>query len=374
MRALRTPVGLFLLAAGIPFLVCFTFFVVSQRRALLTEPEAYIAQLKRDGHAPYMIFLSTWKHFLVRDAMCREAATVVIGSSRVREIDANLTGTSTCNVYVDGLAAQGFARVASELPPAPAGDARVVYVGIDHFWLWIDRDPLSRVEIRLLDTSRGLWRMWAALRPLRYFTIADLLEAIRRVRQTDRRFEDYNNVWYADGHLFHPRYYALKRAGQHRAVDRRAAEESATELFGDVRVHDANVRALESGLRALHDKGYAVRAFWNPVSPAHIASARRRFPRLFDESIVMVDRLARDLPLQRYVPAMETLDPTRFGCTDRDYADATHADLDCLHRLFATIFPDTVRSTAMGRPDRVARALRLTAVNAGPRPGTPLPK
>ena len=345
MRLFRTPVALFFLAAGIPFVVVFTFFVISQRRALLMEPETFMTFLKQEGSAPHAISLSAWKHFLAQDQLCREAGAVVIGSSRVREIDAAVTGTSTCNLYVDGLAALEFAHLARRLPAKTSGQRQVVYVGIDHFWFSIDRDQFASVEVRLLDVSRTLWKAWAVVRPLTFFTVFDLLEAIRRVRHPGRSLEDHNNVWYPDGHLFHPRYYAEKRVGKHRHFDQGAVEKSVAELFRHGRLREANLRALETGLRALHDKGYIVRVFWDPVSPAHIASARRHYPALFHQTIDVVDRLAATLPLDRYLSADRTLDPTPFGCTERDYADLTHMDVDCMRRVFAAALTD--RSVAV---------------------------
>src|SRR5713226_2586866 len=128
MKLCRTPVVLFHLAAGIPFAASFAFFVISQRDSLLTEPEAYIEFLKRTGSAFHMISLSTWKYFLARDPLCQGAQAVVIGSSRVREIDETVVGTSTCNLYVDNLRAPGFAHIAQNLPPVEAGQRRMVYV------------------------------------------------------------------------------------------------------------------------------------------------------------------------------------------------------------------------------------------------------
>lgn len=360
MSRLRLPVAVFFLAAGIPFVASFAFFVISQQSSLLTEPEAYIALLKRDGRAFHMISLGAWKRFLAHDPLCRKAEAVVIGSSRVREIDASITGTSTCNLYVDGLSAPGFAGLAGELPAVTRGQRRVVYVGIDHFWLWVDRDDLDGLELRLLGISRTLWKVWAVIRPLGYFTSSDLREAIRRVRQPHGGLADANSVWYPDGHLLHPRYYALKRAGQHRRFDRQAVEESVAKIFSYGRLQEANLHALEQGVRTLHAKGYAVRVFWNPVAPEHIAAARRRYGPLFQQGIDTVDRLAATLPLDRYLPAGRTLDPTPFGCTERDYFDLTHMDVECLRRIFAAVLidePGSARASRGGERVRPSRRL-----------------
>ena len=73
MQHYRTPVALFLLAAGLPFVVSVAFFMISQRRSLLTGPEAYTEFLKQTGSASHMISLNAWKHFLACDPLCREA-------------------------------------------------------------------------------------------------------------------------------------------------------------------------------------------------------------------------------------------------------------------------------------------------------------
>lgn len=39
-----------------------------------------------------------------------------------------------------------------------------------------------------------------------------------------------------------------------------------------------------------------------------------------------------------YAGAGDRLDALHFGCTERDYLDAAHVDIDCLHRFMATVF------------------------------------
>ena len=161
MQRCRIPWRFFSWQPGVPFAVSVVFFVFSQRRSLLMEPEVYIASLKRTGSAFHMISLGMWKYFLARDPLCREAEVIVMGSSRVSEIDATVVGTSICNLYVDGLSAPGFAHLVHGLSPLGPGQHRTVYVGLDHFWLWVNTDPFDNVELKLLSQSRTLWRIWA---------------------------------------------------------------------------------------------------------------------------------------------------------------------------------------------------------------------
>ena len=286
----------------------FALFAVSQRQSFLTEPEAYIALLKRAGFASYTISLSTWKYFLARDSLCREAQAVVIGSSRVDEIDETVVGTSVCNLYVNSLSAPSFAHLAENLPPNESGQYRVVYAGVDHFWFWTDADLFDTLEIKLLSRSRMLWKAWAVIKLLDFFTLNDLREALRRFRQGHARFEDEPTVWYPDGHKFHPRYYTRKRAGIVRSFSQEEVDHYVDALFREGRLRESNLRALGDGIRVLHRKGYSVQMFWNPVSRPHMASARNRFPILFQENIDAVERLAATLPLERYIPASDTLD------------------------------------------------------------------
>jgi len=333
-------VTLFLLAAGVPFVLSFACFLISQRGSLLTEPEEYIAALKQARRISYRIGLSAWKHALARNPLCSEADEVVIGSSRVREIDTIVAGTSVCNLYVEGLSAPGFARLAQALAPPAPGEHHVVYVGLDHFWLWsVDTRNFAGVEHMLLTRARPLWRVWAALQPLNFFTGSDLFEAMRRYRQSSPRFEDQANGWYyLDGHVFYASYYAKKRAGLHHSVSQQEIEESVRALFHQGRVRESHLHALEAGVRHLHAKGYAVRLFWNPLSYAHLEATQRLFPVLFQQTIEAIDRLASTLPLDHYFPASQTLDASRFGCTESDDFDELHVDIDCLRRVFSVAF------------------------------------
>ena len=201
MKLWRTPVVLFFFAAGFPFVASFAFFVISQRHSFLTEPEAYIASLKRTGSAAYMISLSTWKYFLARDPLCGGAEAIIIGSSRVREIDETVIGTSICNLYVNNLRAPGFAHLVRIFPQWYLGQRRVVYVGSITSGSWLGGDPFDTLDIKLLSVSRILWRAWVVLKALNFFDADDLIEALRRYHQPSTRFEDQPSVWYADGHL-----------------------------------------------------------------------------------------------------------------------------------------------------------------------------
>jgi hypothetical protein len=334
MKLCRGPVVLFLLAASVPFVVSITYFVISQRHSLLRDPEAFIASLKQTRDAFRIIPLAPWKFLLARDPLCREAETVLIGSSREAEIDATIVGTSVCNLYVDGLSAPGFTHLGQVLSPLALGQHRVVYIGIDHFWLWYDADPFKTVELQTLAVSKTLWKVWSVLHVLDFFTMSDLHEAMRRKYEDRGRFEDQAYVWYADGHMFHPYYYTQKRAGIHHSVSQQDIEDGVNVLFGKARVYESNRRALERGIRLLYAKGYTVRMFWNPVSSAHIAAARHYFPVLFQQTMDAIDRLAVTLPLDRYFSASQTLDASQFGCTEGDDLDAVHVDIDCLRRVF----------------------------------------
>ena len=47
--------------------------------------------------------------------------------------------------------------------------------------------------------------------------------------------------------------------------------------FGKGQLLESHLRALETGIRVLHNKGYGVRVFRNPVPSVFIASAQHRF-------------------------------------------------------------------------------------------------
>jgi hypothetical protein len=345
MSLRRTPVSLFLLTTGVLFAVTFSFFVVAERESFLTQPESYIESLKRTGTASHLIAMGTWKHFLARDPLCREAEALVIGSSRVGEVDGTVVGTSVCNLFVDGLSAPGFARMTDDLPPATPGRHPVMYVAIDHFWLW-DKDEYDEVDLALLARSRTLWKVWAVIRTLGFFNMSSLRETVRRYRD-----EGSGNLYYPDGHLSHPRYHARKRAGIHADLSRAAIEDSVSATFNGRRVREAHLRAFEAGVRHLADKGYAVRVYWNPLPAPYVASSRRHFPELFQEPIEIVDRLATTLPLERYLAGEQTLDSSRLGCTEKDYYDPSHVDADCLRRLYRTAFGDVTPTARVGADD-----------------------
>src|SRR5215470_8708406 len=228
MKRWRRPVPLFFLAVGGPFLLAVTFFVASQRDALFTEPDAYMALLDRTGHLSQQTRITTWKHYLARDSRCRRAEVLIIGSSRMRELDADVVGSSSCNLYVDGLRALGFKHLAQTLPAAASERAPLVYVGIDHFWFfWADTYYATTFELALLERSRPLWRAWATVRVLDFLSINDLKEVARRYRHAGSA----DNEWYPDGHLYHPQYYAQKRRGMHVRFTATDADRSADELF-----------------------------------------------------------------------------------------------------------------------------------------------
>jgi hypothetical protein len=338
MPVRRSSVVLFFLAAVVPFAGCLIWFVLSAQSSLLTPPAAYIEMLRRGGSATYMISLQTWKHVLARDPLCRAADVIVIGSSRVREIDHTVSGRPTCNLYVDGLAAGGFARLARALPTATSGH-QIVYVGLDHFWLWShDRGRSEDLEIAFADRSTTLWQAWTVARTLGFFQWRDVVEVARRERDGTPSFENQHSVWYPDGHLYHPLYYTEKKAGRHPVFTRAEVEEAAAAIYAGNRLHADDLRLIADSVRLIHGKGYAVRIYWNPVSPAHLVVAQRFFPDEFRAPLDAINRLAATLPLDRYVEPGETMNPARFGCADNDYFDTTHVDVDCIRRVFAGVF------------------------------------
>jgi hypothetical protein len=356
MSQWRLPLTLFFLAVLIPFAASLGFFLVSARHSLLTTPREHIELLKRDGRTTTLVALGPWKEALAQDDVCRTARAIVIGSSRLREVDERVTGTSTCNLYVDGLATGQFMRLAGALPPRPRGDVPVVYVGVDHFWLWsADADEVGHVATSLADRSPALWKAWQVGRTLGFFQWRDLVEAVRRYRLPPPADDEITSVWYPDGHLENPLYYKRKHAGQHQMLTHAMVEADVATLFAGGTVNDANVERLGAAVRLLHSKGYAVRLFWNPVSPGHITAARQHFGAVFQQAIDAVDREARLLPLDRYLPAARTMDPRTFGCADIDYFDSTHVDVDCLGRLFSAALRDNL--PAPTRPDVTAVAL-----------------
>jgi hypothetical protein len=356
----RSCVALFLLSAVVPFTLTYAAFLYSQRAGLLTEPEQYIQRAKAAGVMLTVISQRSWKSVLARDAMCMQADVVVIGSSRIAEVDDRLVGGRLCNLSVALLNAPTFAFLVEALPRVPPRAQRIAYVALDHFVFWAaDEDPdwveLSRV-------SRQAWRVWKLVAPLTFFSIGDVHEAIARYRREQglSRLEDFARVWYPDGHVAYPRYYARKDVGILPQITTRAIENLVDEEFQGARFSRRHLAAFERGIRELHEKGYIIRVFWNPVSTILVRTARARYPALFQRTIETVDAVAAHLPIDRYVPAGETLDAARFGCTPSDQRDPSHVDLDCEARFFAAEFP------ARMNPDvpapRAASAVRPAAL------------
>lgn len=121
-----------------------------------------------------------------------------------------------------------------------------------------------------------------------------------------------------------------------------AADEFAFNEFGNGPLRETNLTAFADGVARLHQKGYAVRAYGSPVSPAHIEAGRRLSPDIFQPTIDRVDQVAAGLPFDRYLPASRSIDATRLGCR-ADWADTTHADLDCVRVFFPALFPGEAR-------------------------------
>jgi hypothetical protein len=192
----------------------------------------------------------------------------------------------------------------------------------------------------------------------------DIVEATRRRREASSRLEDQISVWFPDGHLRNERHYTQKVAGLQADFSPTAVADGVFAVFNEGQPRTSTLLKLGTGIRELHEKGYEVRAFWNPVSPAHIVAARHHFPVLFQGAIDAIDQLAATLPLDRYVSARESLDAARFSCTDADFFDTTHADLDCIRRMFASSF--VARDTTAGELGRSGRQTGLLAAVGRP--------
>jgi len=337
----------FLLSALLPFLFSFVLFLYSQRLPIFTPPDVYVARLKLDGAALYSPSKLVWKSVLARDALCAEADAVVIGSSRMREVESHVVGSSVCNLYVDGLNALEFEVLTDALLPAPRGRQRTVYVGLDHIFFWWGPNKLEWIDFKVFKTARILWMGWQAIESLGYFSTADIMEAIRRsyATQDARNLQNQAAVWFPDGHVLYPHYYVLKTAGIHRRIEEVSVEESVRVHFGNGGVRPQYLRALKAGLKTLRTKGYRVYLFWEPLSPDYMAAARRLYPHAFQEAIAALESTKARLKIDRYISAQDSLNASRFGCTEEDRPDEVHVDVDCMDHFFAALFRPTSQST-----------------------------
>jgi hypothetical protein len=335
MGRLQSPVACFLLAASLPFVLCYAVFLYAQRASLLTPPDVYIDRLKREGQEPYMVSLRTWKYMLARDRSCASADVVVIGSSHLRELDERIVGAPTCNLYVDGLNAPMFELIVTQLPAVTPGRRRVAYVGLHHRFFWWPTPLDDTIDVRLFDVSSTLWRFWRVVRPLAFFSISDLRESVRRQRAGPGAYI----TWFPDGHAYFPGYYADKAVGIHTSWTAQEVDKDVDEYFRGTRVRAAFVGAFLRGTRSLRAKGYTVNLFWEPLGHAFVTHARHRYGEFFERPIEAVERMTATLPVDRYLAAQETLDAGRFACRDDDSLDQLHVDVDCMSRFFARTFP-----------------------------------
>src|SRR6266536_2857628 len=131
MRKASTVVAAFLLATVVPFALTYASFLYSQRAGLLTEPERYIQLSRAAGVMRTAISPRSWKYVLAQDPGCAGANVLVIGSSRLAEVDGRVVGAPTCNLWVSALNAQTFAVLVDELPRVAVGERRLLYVGLD---------------------------------------------------------------------------------------------------------------------------------------------------------------------------------------------------------------------------------------------------
>ncbi|MGH7388535.1 MAG: hypothetical protein ACREM3_03650 [Candidatus Rokuibacteriota bacterium] len=362
---MRRSLVLFFLAAGVPFAVAVAVFLWSHWPHVVTDPVAYARLLRREGPLDWSISTTLWKQTLARDPSCAEADTVVIGSSRTREVGAEVLGTpaGVCNLYVNNLTAPVFARITEALPAARGG-RRVAYVGIDHFFFW--REPDDRTALAIAETSLPLWRAYSVLDSLGRLTLPHLAT----LRQPPAaRFDDETILHYVNGEAFHPRYYASKRAGR---FSRIASQRLVTAILvhfqetASAGVRPRHVEQFEEGLARLRRNGYEIRLFWNPLVSPYYELARRSYPHLLEAATEAVEDLAARGAVDRYAGSRH-LDATSLGCTERDYLDAHHVDIDCLRKFFTAAFdvPAWTGSVPLSEMVATMRSQRYAVAGSG---------
>ena len=300
-------------------------------------PEAYVGVLRDHEVLEWSVNAAKWKTILARDPQCASACTFILGSSRVAEVDRNVLGarTDVCNLSVGGLDLRTLLQISRALAPAMPGERQTVYLGLDHFLFWLEQRPaLWRAAPRPLVDALHLFA------PLAHLTPGELLRAASTwgSHHQSRRFEDRPVLFYPDGHIFTPQYYAAKFQGQVERVESRSLALAAQVTFPEsVRLEPRNVRAFRETLGVLRAKGYRLHLFWNPLVPAYFARVRHRATDLFMATIDSVERVVREESVEGYAGADGGLDASRFGCTDADYIDAIHVDIDCLSRYFRAV-------------------------------------
>jgi hypothetical protein len=280
----------------------------------------------------------------------------VIGSSRTREVGPEVLGTtdSVCNLYVNNMTAPVFARVAEALP-APRGPRRVAYVGIDHFFFW--REPDDQMSMTIADTSLPLWRAYTLLDSLGQLSLPHLL-SLRRTPVT--RFDDQAILHYVNGETFHPRYYADKRAGRFSRIATQRLVTAVLVHFQQTAaagVRPRHLQEFEEGLARLRENGYEIRLFWNPLVSPYLELARRSYSHLLDAVTGEVEDLVARGAVDRYA-GMRYLDATSLGCTERDYLDAHHVDIDCLRKFFTQAFDVPAWTETVPLSEMVVKARR----------------
>ena len=332
---------------------------------IAVTPEAYIGVLRHHGALEWAVDVAQWKSVLVRDARCASARTFVLGSSRLAEIDRNVLGvrTDVCNLSVPGLDVRTLLQISRALAPAMPGERQTVYLGLDHFLFWLERRPAP-----WRPTPPPLADALHLLAPLSLLTHAELITAASTwgAHHRSRRFEDRRVLFYPDGHAFLPQYYAAKSLGHVERIGSYELARAVQVTFPEsVRLESRSVRVFRETLGVLRAKGYRLHLFWNPLVPSYFARVRHLGADLFMATIGTVERVVREESAEGYAGTDGGLDASRFGCTDADYIDAVHVDIDCLGRYFRAV-PGNHSDTGEVSLSRLVFAMRHREYNARP--------
>ena len=317
----RVSLICFGMAFSLPVLIWLSVALPPEMRKATLPAAHYMDLVARDGLLDWMISQRRWKLSLANDPRCTAMRVVIIGSSRLYEVDRNVLGSDedVCNLSVPGLEPRAFDRMTRALPAVR--DARIAYVGLDHFFFWrgnIPEDSMSDLNALIPMQVSGVFEAFGQLSgPV----VSGVLSEIGR-RPVDS-FEYPKRGVYPDGHVFAVRYYEGKASGLVRTIhDKDIAAAVRATLPTSASIDERNVGVLNRGLRRLREKGYEVRLFWNPLVPAYLAGARRNNAALFQQAILSVGRLIGEGGVARYAGAGDKLDASSFGCSERDYIDA----------------------------------------------------